>query len=151
MTVMSEQHFSATDATSGIGKARLHWSHIPQSTCTWQQHGRLQWDFLWQHLTQAWIIKALVNHLQNCCSCGFISVRDSLLKTSYSDPTERLGLCSPRSRCTSDGKGWELSLCSPQLSHPTPLHGTQTAASGRAQSGRESEGTRMTEEGVKRG
>lgn len=112
MTVMSEQHFSATDATSGIGKAKLHRSHILQSTCTWQQHSRLQWDFLWQHLTQAWIIKVLINRLQTCCSCGFISIKDSCWR--FPIVLSAWVLCSLMAK----GEGWACAA----VPHPCTAH-----------------------------
>lgn len=60
--VVSEQHFCATDASSGIYKVKLSRNCIPgapaplaAAALVKQQagNGRLQRDFPWQHLTQA--------------------------------------------------------------------------------------------------
>lgn len=95
-----------------FGKAKLHRNHIPGApahvAALLRQHagnGRLQWDFLWQHLTEAWIMKGFINHLQNCCSCGFIGIRDSWWSLLLLIPLTACYLCLARSRCPYEGEG----------------------------------------------
>lgn len=123
--MVSEQYFSAIDASSGIYKAKLPRNFIPgapapvaAAALVKQQagNGRLQWDFPWQHLTQAWIMEGLINHLQNSCSCGFVSIRDSCRSLSLLMPLSIL--CLARSCCPYDGKSHtKRGFCSPWFSH----------------------------------